>query len=71
MITEHDLNRKDKEIALLREVEKETRALLANVFFFGDSAADLRAALDALDHFDRSTETARRLAADLERMGVR
>lgn len=71
MITETALKRKDQEIALLREVEKAARAVYGGVVSTGEQRDRLNDALDAVAHFDANTETARQLAADLERMGVR
>lgn len=53
--------RQEKEIEKLRAIESAARRVLETVFFFGDSAADLRAALDAVAHFDANTQTAENL----------
>lgn len=68
MISELHLKRQEQELAKLRAVETAARRVLDTVFFFGDSAADLRAALDDLAHFDNNTETARRLEESLARL---
>lgn len=74
MITEHELatlarkcQRQEKTIEKLRAVETAARRVL-DAFYFGDSAADLRDALDALHHFDANTQTAANLEAHLSRL---